>query len=43
MNKTLIIVAILTISLAITGCTDESAQKSAQQPLQPIDVAQVLV
>ena len=43
MNKTFIIAAILTISLVITGCADESAQKSAQKTLQPIDVAEVLV
>jgi multidrug efflux system membrane fusion protein len=43
MNKKIIIAAIITISLVITGCTQEPIKNKAQQPLQPIDVAQVLV
>ncbi|MBA6389316.1 efflux RND transporter periplasmic adaptor subunit [Colwellia sp. BRX10-3] len=43
MSKNIFIAVIITISLAITGCTEESDQKTASQPLQPIDVAEVLV
>lgn len=43
MSKNIIIATIITISLAITGCADEPAQTKLKQPLQPIDVAQVLV
>jgi multidrug efflux system membrane fusion protein len=37
-----IIIAIITISLVIAGCTQEPIQTDAQQSLQPIDVATVL-
>ena len=43
MSKKLIIATFITISLAITGCTDESTNASAQPSLQAIDVAEVLV
>jgi multidrug efflux system membrane fusion protein len=43
MSKNIIIAAIITLSLAIAGCADEPAQTAAQQPLQPIDVAEVLI
>ena len=43
MSKNIIIAAIITISLAIAGCADEPAKTAAQQPLQPIDVAEVLI
>tara|TARA_R110000744_G_scaffold333035_2_gene438408 strand:+ start:8957 stop:10138 length:1182 start_codon:yes stop_codon:yes gene_type:complete len=43
MNKHIFIAAFITISLAITGCAEEPKQKAASQPLQPIDVAEVLV
>ena len=43
MNKHIFIAAFITISLAITGCAEEPKQKTASQPLQPIDVAEVLV
>ncbi|ASP46747.1 efflux RND transporter periplasmic adaptor subunit [Cognaticolwellia beringensis] len=43
MNKHIFIAAIITISLAVTGCTEEPEKKTASQPLQPIDVAEVLV
>ena len=43
MSKKLIISTFITISLAITGCTDESTNASAQPSLQAIDVAEVLV
>ncbi|ARD43456.1 efflux RND transporter periplasmic adaptor subunit [Colwellia sp. PAMC 21821] len=43
MNKHIFIAAFITISLAVTGCTEEPKQKTASQPLQPIDVAEVLV
>ena len=43
MNKHIFIAAFITISLAVTGCAEEPKQKTASQPLQPIDVAEVLV
>jgi len=43
MSKNIIIATIITISLAITGCADEPAQTTMTQPLQAIDVAEVLV
>ena len=43
MSKNIFIAAILTLSLAITGCAEEPEQKIAAQPLQVIDVAEVLV
>jgi len=43
MNKQIIIAAIITISLIITGCTQEPAQSSAKKSPQPIDVAEVLI
>ena len=43
MSKNIFIAAILTLSLAITGCAEEPEQKTAAQPLQAIDVAEVLV
>lgn len=43
MSKNIIIATIITISLAITGCADEPAQTAMAKPLQPIDVAEVLV
>lgn len=43
MSKNIIIATIIIISLAIAGCADEPAQTAAQQPLQPIDVAEVLI
>lgn len=43
MSKNIIIATIITISLAIAGCAEESTQTKAERPLQPIDVAKVLV
>ncbi len=43
MNKNLIFAAIASITLAITGCTDEPVAVNAQRPLQPIDVAEVVI
>jgi multidrug efflux system membrane fusion protein len=43
MSKNIFIAAILTISLAISGCAEEPEQKTAAQSLQAIDVAEVLV
>ncbi|MBA6292661.1 efflux RND transporter periplasmic adaptor subunit [Colwellia sp. MB3u-70] len=43
MSKNIFIAAILTLSLAITGCAEEPEQKIVAQPLQAIDVAEVLV
>tara|TARA_R110001583_G_scaffold41483_3_gene132002 strand:- start:12696 stop:13901 length:1206 start_codon:yes stop_codon:yes gene_type:complete len=45
MSKNIILAVIVTISLALTGCTQEPVQTATQQqrPLQPIDVAEVLV
>ena len=43
MSKKNIIAAIITISLVMTGCTQEPVKNNAQQLLQPIDVAEVLV
>jgi len=43
MNKKIILAAIVSMSLTITACTQDSAQNTTQQrPLQPIDVAEVL-
>ena len=43
MSKKILIAAIIvTVSLAVAGCSGESAQAQTQ-PLQPIDVAEVLV
>ena len=43
MNKHIIAATLVTISLAIAGCAEESAQAAAPRALQPIDVAEVLV
>ncbi|TWX66928.1 efflux RND transporter periplasmic adaptor subunit [Colwellia sp. C1TZA3] len=43
MSKNIFIAAIVIISLAITGCADESVQAPVKPPLQPIDVAEVLI
>lgn len=43
MNKQIIIAAIVTMSLIITGCTQESIQTTVTKPPQPIDVAEVLI
>jgi multidrug efflux system membrane fusion protein len=43
MSKNIFIAAILTLSLAITGCAEEPEKKAAAQSLQAIDVAEVLV
>ena len=43
MNKNIISVGLVTLSLALAGCTEEPAQTTATPFLQPIDVAQVLV
>ena len=43
MSKNIFIAAILTLSLAITGCAEEPEQNIVAQPLQVIDVAKVLV
>lgn len=45
MNKNFIFAALVTMSLAITGCSQEPVENVAplQQPLQPIDVAEVLI
>ncbi len=43
MNKKIILAAIVSMSLTITACTQDSAQNTTQQrPLQPIDIAEVL-
>ncbi len=42
-NKHLISAAIIAASLILIGCVDEPGQQAKQQPLQPIDVAEVLV
>lgn len=43
MNRNLIFAAIASITLAITGCAEQPAATAVQQPLQPIDVAEVVV
>ena len=44
MSKKLFIAAsIISISLVLTACSEAPAQKTASQPLQPIDVAEVLI
>jgi multidrug efflux system membrane fusion protein len=43
MKKHFIIAAIMTISLIITGCTQESDQSPTKRSPQPIDVAEVLI
>ena len=44
MSKKILIAAIIvTVSLAVAGCSEEATQAQAQPPLQPIDVAKVLV
>ncbi len=42
MTKHFLIAAIVTLSVAVTGCTNEPEQ-AVVQPLQPIDVAKVLI
>lgn len=43
MTKQFIFSVIAAISIALTGCADEPVQAPSQQPLQPIDVAEVIV
>ncbi|WP_286235152.1 efflux RND transporter periplasmic adaptor subunit [Thalassotalea sediminis] len=43
MKKILIFTAITSIIIAVSGCTDETAQQTQKMPLQPIDVAKVLI
>ena len=43
MTRHFILAAITAIGLTLAGCADETAKAPMQQPLQPIDVAKVLV
>lgn len=43
MTKNIFLTAAVTLSFALAGCADEPTQTTMQQPLQPIDVAEVLV
>ncbi len=43
MSKTFILAAIATLSIVVSGCTEQTPSVAMQQPLQPIDVAKVLV
>lgn len=43
MLKNILIYTALGMTIALTGCSDETTKTSAQQPLQPIDVAEVLI
>lgn len=43
MLKNILMYTALGMTIALTGCSDETTKTSAQQPLQPIDVAEVLI